>query len=120
MVPGGVMCAPTLTDVTRAWSILEHFRRNWIEPVWLGCAHGALRGDPVATTISWPGSTRSPSTPIPISACYWRMSEDIGLDSYGRGLGRYLSWGYLPHEDKYNRPTIEGRAERRHPQGRRL
>jgi len=25
MVPGGVMCAPTLTDVTRAWSILEHF-----------------------------------------------------------------------------------------------
>lgn len=33
MVPGGVMCAPTLTDVTRARSILEHFRRNWIEPV---------------------------------------------------------------------------------------
>ncbi len=28
MVPGGVMCAPTLTDVTRAWSILEHFRQN--------------------------------------------------------------------------------------------
>ncbi len=38
MVPGGVMCAPTLTDVTRAWSILEHFRRNWLEPVWLGCS----------------------------------------------------------------------------------
>ena len=26
MVPGGVMCAPTLTDVTRAWSILDHFK----------------------------------------------------------------------------------------------
>ena len=38
MVPGGVMCAPTLTDVTRAWSILEHFRRNWMEPIWLGCS----------------------------------------------------------------------------------
>ena len=38
MVPGGVMCAPTLTDVTRAWSILEHFRRNWMEPMWLGCS----------------------------------------------------------------------------------
>ena len=37
MVPGGVMCAPTLTDVTRAWSILEYFRRTWIEPIWLGC-----------------------------------------------------------------------------------
>ena len=38
MVPGGVMCAPTLTDITRAWAILEYFRTNWLEPVWLGCS----------------------------------------------------------------------------------
>ena len=38
MVPGGVMCSPTLTDITRAWSIMEHFRKNWLEPVWLGCS----------------------------------------------------------------------------------
>ena len=38
MVPGGVMCAPTLTDVTRAWSILEYFRRDWVEKIWLGCS----------------------------------------------------------------------------------
>ncbi|MEE4527106.1 hypothetical protein, partial [Klebsiella pneumoniae] len=38
MVPGGVMCAPTLTDVTRAWSILEYFRRDWMEKIWLGCS----------------------------------------------------------------------------------
>jgi len=25
------------------------------------------------------------------------------------GLGKYVTWGYLPHEDKYNHPTIEGR-----------
>jgi hydrogenase large subunit len=37
------------------------------------------------------------------------MGEDIGLGAYGRGHGRYFSWGYLPHEDKYNRPTIERR-----------
>src|SRR5688572_31124514 len=37
-VPGGVMCAPTLTDVTRAWSILEYFRRDWMEKIWLGCS----------------------------------------------------------------------------------
>jgi hypothetical protein len=23
------------------------------------------------------------------------------------GTGKYVSWGYLPHEDKYNKPTIE-------------
>ena len=40
---------------------------------------------------------------------FWRMSLDIGLDKYGRGHGKYVSWGYLPHEDKYNKPTIDGR-----------
>ena len=37
------------------------------------------------------------------------MSKDIGLDNYGKGHGKYVSWGYLPHEDKYNKPTIDGR-----------
>ncbi len=37
------------------------------------------------------------------------MGLDIGLDKYGGGPGRYLTWGYLPHEDKYQHPTIEGR-----------
>jgi hydrogenase large subunit len=40
---------------------------------------------------------------------YWRMGLDIGLDKYGAGPGKYLTWGYLPHEDKYQKPTIEGR-----------
>src|ERR1700744_1409329 len=38
------------------------------------------------------------------------MSQDIGLDRYGSGHERYLTRGYLPHEDKYNRPTIDGGA----------
>jgi hypothetical protein len=37
------------------------------------------------------------------------MSLDIGLDKYGKGHGKYVTWGYLPHEDKYHTPTIEGR-----------
>ena len=40
---------------------------------------------------------------------YWRMGLDIGLDTYGGGCGRYVTWGYLPHEDRYQKPTIEGR-----------
>lgn len=40
---------------------------------------------------------------------YWRMGLNIGLDKIGAGVGKYMSWGYLPHEDKYQRPTIEGR-----------
>ena len=109
MVPGGVMCAPTLTDVTRAWSILEHFRRQWIEPIWLGCT--MERYEEIRSYDDFLGwLDEKPEHANSDLGMFWRMSRDIGLDSYGRGLGQYISWGYLPHEDRYNRPTIEGRA----------
>jgi len=108
MVPGGVMCAPTLTDVTRARGILEHFRRNWLEPVWLGCSlerYEQIRSydDLMVWLDDRPEHARSDL------AMFWRMSIDIGLDKYGGGGSRYVSWGYLPHEDKYQQPTIEDR-----------
>jgi hydrogenase large subunit len=110
MVPGGVMCSPTLTDVTRAWSILEHFRRNWIEPVWLGCS--LERYEEVRSYddfMAW--LDEKPEHANSDLGLFWRMSEDIGLDGYGSGPGRFISWGYLPHEDRYQNPTIEGRAD---------
>lgn len=108
MVPGGVMCAPTLTDVTRAWSILEHFRRGWIEPVWLGCSmerYEQIRS--LDDFHAW--LDESPAHADSDLGMFWRMSRDIGLDRFGRGHHRYVSWGYLPHEDKYQKPTIDGR-----------
>ncbi|WP_244500137.1 nickel-dependent hydrogenase large subunit [Methyloceanibacter superfactus] len=108
MVPGGVMCAPTLTDVTRAWSILEHFRRNWMEPVWYGCS--LERYEEIQSYddfLAW--LDERPEHANSDLGLFWRMSQDIGLDKYGEGLGKYVSWGYMPHEDKYNKPTIEGR-----------
>ncbi len=110
MVPGGVMCAPTLADITRAWSILEYFRANWIEPVWLGCSmerYEEIRS--YDDFLAW--LDEKPEHANSDLGLYWRMGMDIGLDKYGRGHGRYISWGYLPHEDKYQRPTIEGRAK---------
>ena len=108
MVPGGVMCAPTLTDVTRAWSILEHFRRNWMEPIWLGCSFE--RYEEIKSYddfLAW--LDERPEHANSDLGMFWRMSLDIGLDKYGKGHGKYVSWGYLPHEDKYNKPTIDGR-----------
>lgn len=109
MVPGGVMCAPTLTDVTRAWSILEYFRRNWIEPVWLGCS--IERYEEIQTYddfMNW--LQEKPEHGNSDLGFYWRMGLDIGLDKFGAGVGRYITWGYLPHEVKYHKPTIEKRA----------
>jgi uptake hydrogenase large subunit len=109
MVPGGVMCSPTLTDVTRAWSILEQFRRSWIEPVWLGCSmerYEQIRS--FDDFLAW--LDERPEHANSDLGLFWRMGRNIGLDKYGRGHGRYISWGYLPHEDKYGKPTIAGRA----------
>ena len=108
MVPGGVMCAPTLTDITRAWSILKYFRTNWLEPMWLGCS--LERYEQIQTYddfMAW--IDEKPEHANSDLGFYWRMGLDIGLDTYGGGCGRYVTWGYLPHEDRYQKPTIEGR-----------
>jgi hydrogenase large subunit len=106
MVPGGVMCAPTLSDITRAWAILEEIRRTWIEPVLLGCAmerYEQIRSHD--QFLAWLGE--SPAHADSDLGLYWRMASEIGLGTYGRGPGKYFSWGYLPHEDRFNKPTIE-------------
>ncbi|MBX3668025.1 MAG: nickel-dependent hydrogenase large subunit [Rhodocyclaceae bacterium] len=109
MVPGGVMCAPTLSDITRAWSILEYYKKTWLEPVWLGCT--LERYEQIRTYedfLAW--LDESPAHANSDLGFYWRLGLDVGIDKYGGGLGRYISWGYLPHEDKYQKPTIESRA----------
>lgn len=108
MVPGGVMCSPTLSDVTRSWSILEHFRTNWIEPMWLGCSLERYEEiQTYADFMAW--LDESPDHANSDLGMMWRMGVDVGLDKYGKGLDKFVSWGYLPHEEKYNKPTINGR-----------
>ena len=109
MVPGGVMCSPTLTDVTRAWAILEYYRKNWLEPCWLGCS--LERYEQIKTHddfMAW--MDEKPEHANSDLAVYWKMGLAYGIHEYGAGVGRYLSWGYLPHEDRYQDPTIEDRA----------
>jgi len=110
MVPGGVMCSPTLTDVTRAWAILEYFRKNWIESLWLGCS--LERYEEIQSHddfMAW--LDEKPEHKNSDLGFYYRAGVDYGLDKYGGGIGKYITWGYLPHEDKYQKPTIEGRHD---------
>lgn len=109
MVPGGVMCAPTLADITRSVSLLEYYKNNWLEPVWLGCS--LERYEQIKTYedfMAW--LDEKPAHAESDLGFYWRMGVDVGLHKFGGGLGKYVSWGYLPQEDKYQKPTIEGRA----------
>jgi Ni,Fe-hydrogenase I large subunit len=108
MVPGGVMCAPTLSDITRSWALLEYYKKTWLEACWLGCT--LERYEQIKTFDDFQAwLDESPAHANSDLGFYWRMGLDIGIDKYGGGVGKYVSWGYLPHEDKYQKPTIDGR-----------
>ena len=108
MIPGGVMGAPTLTDVTRSYAILNHWKDNWLEKQWLGCSIDRwLENKTWEDVLAWVDENESQKN----SDCgfFIRYCLDIGLDSYGAGWGNYLATGTYFEPELYENPTIEGR-----------
>lgn len=108
MVPGGVMCAPTLSDVTRSIAILEHWKDNWLEAEWLGCSIDRwLENKTWEDVLAWVDENESHYN----SDCgfFIRYALDIGLDKYGQGVGNYISTGTYFDPTLYENPTIDGR-----------
>lgn len=108
MVPGGVMCGPTLTDVTRAIAILEHWKDNWLEKMWLGCSVDRwLANRTWEDVLEWVDENESQYN----SDCgfFIRYCLDTGLDKYGQGVGNYLATGTYFEPSLYENPTIDGR-----------
>ncbi|MFY0255518.1 nickel-dependent hydrogenase large subunit [Chitinophaga sp. 30R24] len=110
MVPGGVMCAPTLKDITRAYSILNQFKNEWLEPIWLGCTierYMQIRSwDEMMVWLDENESHRNSDLGL-----YLRAGIEFGLNKMGQGLGKYIAYGTYLHKDKYNHPTIESRNQ---------
>ncbi|MCS7289103.1 MAG: nickel-dependent hydrogenase large subunit [Roseiflexus sp.] len=108
MIPGGVMCGPTLSDVTRSIAILEEFRHNWLEPYFLGCSVDRwLEIKTWEDMLAWVDENESQHNSD--LGFFLRFGLEIGLDTFGAGCGNYLAMGTYLHHEKYNRPTIEGR-----------
>jgi uptake hydrogenase large subunit len=108
MVPGGVMCAPTLSDVTRAIAILEHWKNNWLEKQWLGGSVDRwLENKTWDDVLAWVDENESQHE----SDCgfFIRYCLDIGLDKYGAGVGKYFATGTYFEPSLYENPTIETR-----------
>jgi hydrogenase large subunit len=108
MVPGGVMSAPTLSDVTRATAILNHWKDNWLEKEWLGCSiERWMEIETWEDMLAWVEENESQYN----SDCgfFIRYALDIGLDKYGAGVGNYLATGTYLHPESYENPTVEGR-----------
>jgi Ni,Fe-hydrogenase I large subunit len=108
MVPGGVVSAPTLSDITRSISILEHYRETWLEKILLGCSvERWLENKTWSDVLNWLDERKEHRNSD--LGLFIRYSMDIGLDKYGAGPGRYLAAGCFPHPQKYRFPTIDGR-----------
>ncbi|MEM1121535.1 MAG: nickel-dependent hydrogenase large subunit [Bacteroidota bacterium] len=108
MVPGGVMCAPTLKDITRAHSIMNQFRNDWLEPIWLGCSiERYMQIKSWDDMMEWLNENESHYNSD--LGLLLRAGIEFGLDKFGQGVGKFLAWGTYFHKDLYNKPTIEGR-----------
>ncbi|GAB4113275.1 MAG: nickel-dependent hydrogenase large subunit [Roseiflexaceae bacterium] len=108
MIPGGVMCGPTLSDVTRSIAILDYWKDAWLEKRWLGCSIDRwLEIKTWDDLMSWVEENESQYN----SDCglFIRFALKAGLHKYGAGVGNFLATGTYFNPEKYARPTIDGR-----------
>lgn len=110
MVPGGVMCAPTLKDVTRAHAIMNQFRNDWLETTWLGCSiERYLQVKSWDDLMAWVHENKSQHDSD--LGLFIRAGLEFGLDKFGQGVGKFLAMGTYLHKDRWNRPTIDSRNQ---------
>ncbi len=108
MIPGGVMCAPTLTDVTRSTSILDSWRQEWMENTFLGCTlERWLENRTWQDVLAW--VDENPRQHDSDLGLFIRFALAAGLDRIGRGYSNYLAMGTYLSPERYENPTIEGR-----------
>ncbi len=110
MVPGGVMCAPTLAEVTRSIAILENWKGAWLEKQWLGCSIDRwLEIETWEDMLAWVDEDEAHYN----SDCgfFIRFCLDVGLDSYGAGCGNFIATGTYFQPELYENPTIDGRND---------
>jgi uptake hydrogenase large subunit len=108
MIPGGVMCAPTLSDVTRSISILEYWKREWLEKQWLGCSvEKWMSLKSWNDMLAWADENDAQRN----SDCglFIRFAQRAGLDTFGQGVGAYLATGTYFQPELYENPTVDGR-----------
>lgn len=108
MIPGGVMCGPTLSDVTRSIAILEYWKNEWLEKKWLGCSiERWMEIKSWEDMLAWVDENESQRN----SDCgvFIRFCQEVGLDGYGKGYGDFLATGTYWEPGLYTNPTIEGR-----------
>ena len=108
MVPGGVMCAPTLKDITRAHAIMNQFRHDWLETIFLGCSvERYMQIKSWDDMLAWVDENESQRNSD--LGLFIRAGMEFGIDKFGQGVGKFLAYGTYIHKDLWNKPTIDTR-----------
>ncbi|WP_058235426.1 nickel-dependent hydrogenase large subunit [Devriesea agamarum] len=108
MIPGGIMGAPTLSDITRSTAILKNWKDAWLEGEFLGCSvERWLENRSWDDVLAWLDEKQEHAESD--LGFFIRYCLDIGLDSYGQGVGNYLSMGSFFDPEAYQHPTIDSR-----------
>jgi Ni,Fe-hydrogenase I large subunit len=108
MIPGGVMCAPSLGEVTRATAILDFWKREWLEKEWLGCSIDRWLENKTWDDV-WAWAEENERQYHSDCGLFLRFSKAIGLDTFGYGCGKFLATGTYFQPELYEHPTIDGR-----------
>ena len=108
MIPGGVMCAPSLSDVTRSIAILDYWKREWLEKEWLGCSIEKWM-EIKSWDQMWAWADENDAQRNGDCGLFLRFAKRAGLGDYGQGCGAFLATGTYFQPELYERPTIDGR-----------
>ena len=92
MIPGGVMCGPTLSDVTRSIAILDYWKREWLEKEWLGCSIDRWMENKTWEDV-WAWAEENDAQRNSDCGLFLRFAKRAGLDTFGFGCGKFLATG---------------------------
>jgi Ni,Fe-hydrogenase I large subunit len=108
MIPGGVMCAPTLSDITRSIAILDYWKHEWLEGQWLGSSIERWMENKTWEDV-WKWADENDAQRNSDCGLFLRFAKRAGLDKLGQGSGTYLATGTYFQPELYENPTIDGR-----------
>jgi uptake hydrogenase large subunit len=92
LIPGGANTSLTTDRIQKAFALLERYRREWLEPQWLGCSL-----ERYLAIHSWEGllawldeadTHRNSDLGLAL-----RAALAFGLDKMGSGAGKHLGYG---------------------------
>ena len=108
MIPGGVMCAPTLSDVTRVDRDPRSLEARVAREAVARLLGRALDADQDLGGPAGLGRRERVPAQLRLRVLHPLLLE-LGLDKYGQGYGNYIATGTYFEPELYENPTIEGR-----------